>query len=98
MNTDEDYGKNFYSDILRYIASDVAIETPADPSADDSYCVTHRDVYHGTREDVSTESGVTVSDESSLLMDARPSTVDMGKQKEVVNILVKFLHVRGAER
>ena len=47
----------------------------------------------GTREDMSTESGVTVSDETSILLEARPSADEMGKQREVVATLVKFLKV-----
>ena len=50
-------------------------------------------IAQGAREDVSTESGVTVSDESSLLMEARPSPVDLGRQKEIISTLVKLLQV-----
>ena len=88
---DDDFGKGFFSDVLQHVAS-LAVTSPADAAA--SCFVTTRDVFHGTREDVSTESGITMSDESSLLMEARPSPVDLGKQKEIVNMLVKFLQVR----
>lgn len=45
------------------------------------------------REDLSTESGITVSDESSLLIDARPSAVDVSKQKAIASTLAQFLRV-----
>lgn len=54
--------------------------------------------FQGTREDVSTESGVTVSDESSLLMEARPSPVDVGRQKEMMSTLIKLLQVNTCHR
>lgn len=85
---DDDSGKSFFTDLLRHIAA----SEDEDHQKDEPF-VTARDVFHGTREDVSTESGVTVSDESSLLIEARPSPIDMSKQKEVVSTLVKFFQV-----
>jgi hypothetical protein len=87
---DDDFGRQFYSDLMRHLAN-VATPNGTDSS---KYMCTGREQYHSTHEDVSTESGVTVSDESSLLMEARPSPVDTSKQKEVVGILIKFLQVR----
>ena len=87
---EDDFGKAFFSDLLRHIAAN---SSPKDPTTTDEPFVTSRDNFNGTREDMSTESGVTVSDESSLLIEARPSAVDMGKQKETVSTLIKFLQV-----
>ena len=87
----DDFGKVFFRDVIKHVA---AMKVPNGVPVDDSsYVSTSRDTFHGTREDVSTESGMTVSDETSLLMEARPSPVDMGKQKEVANVLIKFLQV-----
>ncbi|KAK2138266.1 hypothetical protein LSH36_3440g00001, partial [Paralvinella palmiformis] len=88
MANDEDYGRQFYCDLMRHLAN-VTINGIED--SPEVYICTARDNFHGTREDVSTESGVTVSDESSLLMEARPSPVDTGKQKEFVTFLMKLL-------
>jgi len=90
MANDEDYGRQFYCDLMRHLAN-VTINGIED--SPEVYICTARDNFHGTREDVSTESGVTVSDESSLLMEARPSPVDTGKQKEFVTFLMKLLKV-----
>ena len=89
---DEDYGKNFFSDLLRHVALNNNNNYQSGAERDEPY-ITCRDLFNGTREDVSTESGVTVSDESSLLMEARPSPVDLSKQKEIVTTLVKLLQV-----
>ena len=91
--TDEDDsgGRHFFSDVLRHIAA--MQECAQKSSADEAFYTTSRDSFHGTREDVSTESGVAMSDETSLLLEARPSPVDMAKQREIVNTLVKFLKV-----
>ena len=86
---DDDAGKGFFCDLLRHIALN---SHPVEIGRDEPF-TTSRDLFNGTREDVSTESGVTVSDESSLLIEARPSPVDMGKQKEIVGTLVKFFQV-----
>ena len=90
MTNDEDYGRQFYCDVMRHLAN---VTVNGVEGSEESYIVTGRENFHGTREDVSTESGVTVSDESSLLMEARPSAVDTGKQKELVTFLVKLLKV-----
>lgn len=92
LGGDDDFGKNFFSDVLRHVAS-MTMPTVGQATEDILY-TTSRDAFHGTREDVSTESGITVSDETSLLVEARPSPVDLGKQKEIVGVLVKFLQVR----
>ena len=47
----------------------------------------------GIKEDGSSESGITMSDESSHISEAHPSPVDMAKQKEVVSVIIKFLQV-----
>ena len=91
LGGDDDFGKGFFSDILRHVAS-MTLPT-AGHISDDVLYTTSRDAFHGTREDVSTESGITVSDETSLLVEARPSPVDMGKQKEIVGVIRKFLQV-----
>lgn len=89
---DDSGGRHFFSDVLRHIAA--MQQCAQKSSADEAFYTTSRDSFHGTREDVSTESGVAMSDETSLLLEARPSPVDMAKQREIVNTLVKFLKQR----
>lgn len=92
MNTeDDDFGKGFFSDVLMRIAE--TCKAREEETFRDEVYITSRDLFHGTREDVSTESGIAVSDESSLLVEARPSPVDVGKQKEIVATLIRFLQV-----
>ena len=92
MNGDDYSGsRHFFSDVLRHVAA--MQQAPERSSADESFYTTSRDSFHGTREDVSTESGVAMSDETSLLLESRPSPVDLAKQREIVNTLVKFLKV-----
>ena len=88
---EDDFGKGFFSDVLHHIAATCKSRDEEIPP-DDQF-TTYRDLFHGTREDVSTESGIAISDESSLLTEARPSPVDMGKQKEIVATLIKFMQV-----
>ena len=63
------------------------------------FYTTSRDVYSGgAREDVSTESGVAMSDDGvllqeALLQEAQPSAGDGSKQRHVVDSVVGFLRV-----
>ena len=92
MNTgDDDTGKGFFSDVIKHIAE--TCKSREEEISRDEALITCRDLFHGTREDVSTESGIAVSDETSLLTEARPSPVDVGKQKEIVATLIRFLQV-----
>ena len=94
MVNGDDYSgsRHFFSDVLRHVAA-MQQAPEKSSSTDESFYTTSRDTFHGTREDVSTESGVAMSDETSLLLEARPSPVDLAKQREIVNTLVKFLKV-----
>lgn len=83
----DDVAKSFCGDLLRNLAE---LGLPGKSTHTD-YILTGRDTSPGAREDISTESGVTMSEESNLFSEARPSPVDMSKQKETVNLLVKFL-------
>ena len=88
---DDDFGKDFFSDFLQHIST---LKLEEQNIVRENVMYSGRDLYHGTREDLSTESGITVSDESSLLHEARPSPVDLGRQRQITAVLIKFLHVR----
>lgn len=83
----DNVNKGFFTDMLHHMA-----ELNITDSQDDFYS-TSRGEYHGPREDMSTESGVAMSDDTSLLVEARPSSIDINKQKEVTDILIKYLQV-----
>ena len=56
-----------------------------------------RDVYSGAREDA-TAGEPSASDEAALLVEARPSPMDLGKAREATDAIIKFLQVRRLEK
>ena len=89
---EDDISKGFFSDVLHRVCNLSLSSNNQKAAATDIY-LTSRDIYHGTREDLSTESGVALSDDSALFVEARPSPLDLNKQKEVVEVLTRFLQV-----
>ena len=89
---EDDISKGFFSDVLHHVCN-LSVSPTSQKSSDQSIYLTSRDVFHGTREDLSTESGVVMSDDSALFVEARPSPMDINKQKEVVDVLTRFLQV-----
>lgn len=85
---EDDVSKGFFSDVLHHMCA-----LPGPLGGEGDVYATSRDVYHGAREDLSTESGVAMSDDTALLVEARPSPLDLNKLKEVVDTLNKFLQV-----
>ena len=88
---DDDISKGFFCDVLNHIAN--LSVTSDSQGADQSFYTTSRDAYHGAREDLPSESGVMVGDVTSLIIEARPSPVELSKTKDTVDVLVKFLQV-----
>ena len=88
---DDDVSKGFFCDVLSHIAN--LTLSSNNVSADQNFYTTSRDAYHGAREDLSTETGVSASDDTALIVEARPSPMELTKTKDTVDVLVKFLQV-----
>ena len=91
---DDDVSKGFFCDVLSHMANLSLTATGVsgnDGAASAVYC-TARDAYSGAREDA-TAGEPSASDEAALLVEARPSPMDLGKAREATDAIIKFLQV-----
>ena len=99
---EDDVSKGFFCDVLNHIAN-LSLASASEAAYDSNFYASSRDAFHATREDVAStsESGVSMTmsgvggmdDVTSLVVEARPSPMELTRTRDTVDMLTKFLQV-----